>query len=91
MEILLALCSEFVLIFGLIILSFLTPYLCGIIIGAFFSYLLPAVIILGYLYLLFFETSVYNIPNILQENLNESIYFSFLFIIYIVYISVCQI
>lgn len=88
---LLALCSEFLLIFGLIILSVLAPYLCGIIIGAFFSYLLPSVILLGYLYLLFFETNVYNIPNILQENLNESIYLSFLFIIYLVYISVCQI
>jgi len=91
MEILLALCSEFLLIFSLIILSILAPYICGIIIGAFFSYLLPTIIVLGYCSIFILETNLYNIPTLLQENLNETLYLSLLFIIYIVYITVCQI
>jgi hypothetical protein len=91
MEILTALCTEFILISSILILSYFTPFIFGIILGYCLPYLLPVIIVFAYLYLLIFETNVYNIPNVLQENLYESVYLSFLFILYIVYISTCQI
>ena len=55
------------------------------------TYGLPMLIVLLYLYLLIFESNVYNIPELIENNLSNTFYTLFLFILYLLYISACQI
>lgn len=87
-----ALVSELLIILLLIILSGITLFIVPIILSALLStYFLPIIIILLYLYLLIFETPIYNIPQILENNIPNVIYTPFLFILLVIYINTCQI
>lgn len=87
-----ALVSELFLILVLTILSGFILFIVPIILAALLStYFLPIIIILLYLYLLIFETQIYNIPQILENNIPNIIYTPFLFILLVIYINTCQI
>lgn len=84
--------SELFLILLLTILSGIVLFIVPIILSALLStYFLPIIIILLYLYLLIFETQIYNIPQILENNIPNVIYTPFLFILLVIYINTCQI
>jgi hypothetical protein len=92
MSICLGFISESIIILLVIFISGVILLVSPIILSALLStYFLPIIIILLYLYLLIFETPIYNIPQILENNIPNVIYTPFLFILLVIYINTCQI
>lgn len=83
---------EFFLILFLLLLSGFTLFVFPIILVSLITtYTLPLIILLTYIYLILFETSVYNLPQLLESYLPNFMYTLFLLILYIIYINTCQI